>query len=151
MATYYPEARSFHFRVEIKGITSDGGQSTIHCQKVSGLSMDITEKAFYEGGENTFQHKIPEPVKFGALSLTRAMVTQPSELIEWVKDALQNFSFSPRDISVILMNSQHQPLQSWNFVNCWPKKMGISDFDAQASQGLVIETLDFNYQYFYRT
>jgi len=140
---------SFHFRIEIDGISSDGEEGYIHCQKVTGLSLETGEKAFYEGGENTFQHKLPEQVKFGKLSISRAMVLKKSPVIKWVKDALERFDFVPRNITVILLNKEHLPLQSWTFVNCWPQKMNISDLNAEESK-FVLETLDFNYQYFYR-
>ncbi|TND08158.1 MAG: hypothetical protein FD123_2552 [Bacteroidetes bacterium] len=149
MATYYPEAYSFHFKVEIDGIDSDGEQAFIHCQKVSGLSYETESESKMEGGENTIIHNFPKATKYGKLSISRAMVVKNSVFIEWVKDAMQNFNFTPRDIRVSLLNGEHNAIETWVFVNCWPCKMNISDLNAEENKFLV-ETLDFNYQYFTR-
>lgn len=149
MANYYPEAYSFHFRVEIDGITSDGEQAYIHCQKVSGLSYESSSEQKMEGGDNTTTHNLPTKTTYGKLTISRAMVAKSSPLIEWVKDAVQNFSFTPRDIRVFLLDRNHNPIETWIFVNCWPAKMAISDMNAEENKFLV-ETLDFNYQYFTR-
>jgi phage tail-like protein len=70
-----------------------------------------------------------------------------SKVISWVLDALQNRTFKPVQINVMLLNEEHQPLKTWNIFNAWPKKWAVSDFNAQENS-VVIETLDISYNYF---
>jgi phage tail-like protein len=70
-----------------------------------------------------------------------------SQVTKWVRDAIENGIFEPRDISVILLNEEHEPLASWAFAKAWPVKWSISDFKAQ-DNALVIESLELAYRMF---
>ncbi|MGL4598952.1 MAG: phage tail protein [Bacteroidia bacterium] len=148
MATYYPPV-GFHFRVEIEDRSlTDGDIPFIHAQEVKGLSVSINFKEVLEGGENTFAHRLPEPIKYDKLTIVRGMV-HGSLFTEWILNAVNHFIFDPKNITVILLDEEHQPLESWYFVNAVPSKITISDFSAQDGK-LVTETLEFSYQYFKR-
>lgn len=145
MASYYPPV-GFHFRVEFEGITNE---RDIGFQSVSGLNSSVpNSKTYEEGGENRFTHRLPQRASFENLVLKRGMLIG-SELIQWFKDALENFRFTPRNVTVTLLNENHQPLQVWIFVNAWPTKWNIDGFDAEKG-GIVAETVEFSYQYFRR-
>jgi len=139
---YYPPL-GFHFKVEFGGI---GNDNDVRFQSVAGLSVEYDTESFKEGGENRFEYKLPLRTKYPDLSLKRGMLTD-SKIIAWVIDALQNREFKPVQITVMLMNEQHQPLKTWNVHDAWPKKWSVSDFNAQEN-GVVIETLDLVYTYF---
>lgn len=151
MANYYPVAMSYHFRVEVDGISSDGNQAYIHCQSVSGLTLG-NEKTFdvVEGGENTFTHHLPERLSFAPITIKRAMVTESSEFMRWVISAVQEFDYSPKTMRVVLLNEKHEPLKYWTFVNAYPLSLAVSDFDAQKGE-VVTETIKFAYQFFTRS
>ena len=72
-----------------------------------------------------------------------------SSLINWFKDAVENFSFSPATVIVKLLNTDHQPLETWSFIKAWPVKWVVSDFKAM-DNAIVIETIELAYQYFRR-
>lgn len=139
---YYPPV-GFHFKVEFVGI---GNDNDVRFQSVSGLTVEFDTETFKEGGENRFEHKLPLRSKYPDLSLKRGMLTD-SEVIKWCLQALHNRDFKPAQLNVILLNEEHQPLKTWNIYNAWPKKWSISDFSAQ-DNSIVIETLDFSYNYF---
>lgn len=140
----------FHFKVNIPG-TGDGDT---RFQSVSGLSAEVDVETVAEGGENRFSHRFPKPVKYSNLIMKRGMMVG-SGLIEWFNDAVKNFKFKPRDITVQLMGPPKNAgddmiiLEQWTFIKAWPVKWQISDFDATQNQ-LVIETLELAYQYFER-
>jgi phage tail-like protein len=139
---YYPPV-GFHFKVDFVGIGNDNDS---RFQTVSGLNVEYDTEAYKEGGENRFEHKLPLRSKYPDLSLKRGMLTD-SKVISWVLDALQNRTFKPVQINVMLLNEEHQPLKTWNIFNAWPKKWAVSDFNAQENS-VVIETLDISYNYF---
>lgn len=143
MSDPYPPV-SFHFKVEFNGISSQ--DKDVQFQSVSGLSVDIETEEFSEGGENRFKHKLPVRSKFPNLILKRGMVTN-SELIKWCKSAIENFQFEPVDLTVKLLNENHEPLVTWNVVHAYPVKWEIAELNAEESK-VTIETIELAYNYF---
>lgn len=143
MANYYPPV-GFHFLVEFEGL---GSQEKDHqFQSVSGLSVDIEIEEIAEGGENRFKHKLPVKTKYPNLTLKRGMLID-SAVIDWCRDAIENFSFKPVNLTVKLLNEEHQPLISWNVVHAYPIKWSVEDFNAEESK-LVVESFELTYNYF---
>lgn len=146
MASYYPPV-GFHFKVEFEGIPADGNDSRF--QSVSGLNASLpNSESYQEGGENRFTHRLPQRASYENLVLKRGMLFG-SELIAWFKEAVHDFKFKPRNITVTLMNPDHLPLEQWMFYRAWPTKWSVDGIDAEKG-AIVIETVDFSYQYFER-
>ncbi|EAZ83088.1 phage tail protein [Algoriphagus machipongonensis] len=143
MATYYPPS-SFHFLVEFTGI--DAKNNDHEFQSVSGLSVDIDTEEFAEGGENRFKHKFPVKTKYPNLVLKRGVLVD-SKVISWCRDAIEDFEFKPIDLTVKLLNEEHQPLMTWNVVHAYPVKWSVEDFNAQESK-MAIESVELSYNYF---
>ena len=143
MANYYPPV-GFHFLVEFDQL---GTKEKDHqFQSVSGLSVDIEIEEIAEGGENRFKHKLPVKTKYPNLILKRGMLID-SDVIDWCRDAIENFSFKPVNLTVKLLNEEHQPLISWNVVHAFPVKWSVEDFNAEESK-LVVESFELTYNYF---
>ncbi|QSB26521.1 phage tail protein [Flavobacterium sp. CLA17] len=143
MANYYPPV-GFHFLVEFEGL---GSQTKDHqFQSVSGLSVDIETEEIAEGGENRFKHKLPVKTKYPNLTLKRGMLID-SAVIDWCRDAIENFSFKPVNLTIKLLDEEHQPLVSWNVVHAYPVKWAVEDFNAEESK-LVVENFELTYNYF---
>ena len=134
----------FHFLVEFDLPGAD--QQDIRFREVSGLSMELETETLSEGGENRFTHKLPLRASYGDLSLKRGKMAN-SAVIAWIRDAVQNFDIQPTTVWVKLLNDRHEPLETYTFVNAYPKKWSISDFNAEASE-YVVETLDLVYAYY---
>jgi len=148
MALSYPPA-GFHFLVRFEGLEKKfSGVSDIGFQSVSGINAEIGVEEYAEGGENRFKHKLPNPVTYPNLVLKRGML-KGSQMMKWFKDSVESFSFEAYDLTVMLLNSEHEQLQAWSFINAWPVKWSISDFNAEENS-LVIESIEFAYQYFRR-
>ncbi|RZS92514.1 phage tail protein [Aquimarina brevivitae] len=143
MAAYYPPV-GFHFSVEFTGLSPS--ESDHQFQSVSGLSVDIETEEIAEGGENRFKHKIPVRTKFPNLVLKRGLLVD-SKVIDWCKDAVENFNFKPIDLMVKLLDEKHEPLLSWNVVHAYPVKWSVADFSAEESK-VVIETIELVYNYY---
>ena len=118
-------------------------------QDVSGLTAEMGIEEIQEGGENRFSHRLPTRAKYANLILKRGMLTD-SGLIKWFVDAIENFEFTPSTVMVKLLDENHQPLVTWNFIKAWPVKWVVSDFKA-AENSIVVETIELAYQYFRRS
>ncbi|HJW29683.1 MAG TPA: phage tail protein, partial [Saprospiraceae bacterium] len=123
-------------------------------QEVNGLSFEIETEELREGGENRFVYKLPKRAKYPNLILKRGML-QGTALLKWFKDAMSTYftvavyDFSPVNITITLMDEADQPVAIWNVVQAYPLKWTTSDFKAN-DNAIVVETLEFAYQYFER-
>jgi len=140
MSEYYPPL-GFHFRVEFANLNGE-----FQFQSVSGLSVDLETEEIAEGGENRFKHKLPLKTKFPNLVLKRGMLVN-SELIKWCREAVEDFNITPTNITISLLNEEHEPLVTWNIVHAYPVKWATADFSAEESK-MVIETIELAYNYF---
>ncbi|TDK45494.1 phage tail protein [Algoriphagus formosus] len=148
MALFYPPT-GFHFLVRFEGLLLKyPGIPDIGFQEVGGLSVEIGVEEYAEGGENRFKHRMPNPVSYPNLTMKRGMLVG-SQLMKWFKDSVEAFQFEAQDITVILLNEQHLPLQAWNFINAWPVKWNIEGLNAMENT-LMIESIEFAYQYYRR-
>lgn len=146
MPAYYPPI-GFHFRVVFH---LDGVEETdTRFQEVSGFTAELGIEEVQEGGENRFVHRLPTRAKYGNLVLKRGWLTD-SQLIDWCRDAIENFEFTPITVDVTLLNEEHQPVsETLSFTRTWPVKWSVSDFKAQENS-IVVETLELAYNYFTR-
>lgn len=143
MTAYTPPV-GFHFRAEFD--LDGAGASDVRFRDVSGLTMELEEQTYNEGGENRFSHKFPVRGRYPDLVLKRGLLVD-SGLRSWIIDAVHNLVIRPVTVWVTLLNEQHEPLQTYTVVGAWPKKWVVSDFGAETSE-VVIETLELAYQYF---
>ena len=113
---------SFYFRVEFQGVGQ--GDADLRFQEVSGLTAEIAVEELPVGGENRFTYRLPSRAKYANLILKRGMLND-SGLIDWFKDAVEDFSFSPVDVHVFLLNEQHQVNASWVFIQAYPDRKSV--------------------------
>jgi phage tail-like protein len=140
MANYYPPL-GYHFRVEFNHIEGE-----FQFQSVSGLNVELETEQIPEGGENRFTHKLPVRAKFPNLVLKRGLLVN-SELIKWCRDAVDDYNIRPADLTISLLNQEHEPLITWNVVHAWPVKWAMTDFNAEESK-IAVETIELVYNYF---
>jgi phage tail-like protein len=140
MSHYYPPL-GFHFIVEFANLDGE-----YQFQSVTGLSMELETELIAEGGENRFRHKLPVNTRYPNLILKRG-IRVDSSLVRWCRDALENFDIKPTDITISLLNEEHEPLMTWNVVHAYPLKWSVSEFNAERSQ-VAIETIELAYNYF---
>ncbi len=143
IGNYYPPV-GFHFKVEF-GLDGVSDQD-FRFQEVSGLNIEIETDTKVSGGENRFTQNLPKRAKYNNLILKRGLLTG-SEIYKWLNDAVQTMEVEPITIWVTLLNEEHEALQTYTFVNAWPIKWSISDFNAEESK-LVLETIELSFQYF---
>lgn len=139
-----PVPVGFHFIVHFNGLEKT--QADTMFQSVSGLSVNLETEELQVGGENRFVYTLPVRTKYPNLVLKRGMIVE-SKLIEWCKDAIENFNFKPLDLTVILLSEQHVPLMTWNVVQAYPIRWEVDELNSMESK-LVLETIELSYRYF---
>lgn len=143
MANYYPPV-GFHFRVEVLGLLPAGND--VRFTEVSGLSAEMGAEEVVEGGENRFIQKYPLHAKYAELVLKRGLLLN-SEVVNWIRECIEDFNIQPKNIDINLLNEEHQPLLTWHVVNAYPTKWAVSDFNA-SNNAVLIESIQLFYQYF---
>jgi phage tail-like protein len=118
----YPPV-GFYFKILVDGMP----ESDSEFQELTGLSMSLDVLSVKEAGENRFTHQLPLPAKAEPLILKRGLKIS-SPLIEWCRKAIEEFSFSPKDLHVFLLDveggtdGQPKPLMSWHLIHAYPTK-----------------------------
>ncbi|HET9439775.1 MAG TPA: phage tail protein [Longimicrobiales bacterium] len=140
---YYPPP-GFHFKVEVLGLKPN--DHDVRFSEVSGLSMELSTEEIAEGGQNRFVQKFPVRSKHPELILKRGLLLN-SALVDWIREAIEDFVIQPKNVDVKLLNEKHEPLLTWHLVKAYPTKWAVSDLNA-TSNTVVVETLQLFYQYF---
>lgn len=133
----------FHFKV-VFGMNE--GENDFRFQEVIGLNSEVSLEEYKEGGVNEYVHRMPSGVKYGNLVLKRGMFND-SDVTAWCRKAIETFEFKPTDITVSLLNEEHNALASWTFLKAYPVKWSVSDFKAM-DNALVVESLELAYRSF---
>ncbi|MFT3933653.1 MAG: phage tail protein [Chitinophagaceae bacterium] len=143
MAQRYPPV-GFHFLAsfELSPQTSEDARF----QEISGLEAEMEMEIFTEGGENRFTWQVPKRARYSDITLKRGLYIG-SPLINWCRDALENFSFAPVNIHISLLNEQHTPIMTWYVIKAIPKKWSVSSFNAEENS-IVVESVTLSYRYF---
>lgn len=115
-------------------------------QEVSGLDVELEMEPVKEGGQNRFTHQLPVRNRYTDITLKRGLFIG-SGITLWCKNAIENFVFVPTNVLISLLTPEHFPLQSWYVINAIPKKIQVSNFNAQENS-VVVESLVLSYNYF---
>lgn len=134
---------AFRFSVAFYLQGSDAKPEEIRFQRVSGLASEIKTQTLTEGGQNLYAQQLPENVSHPNLVLEGSFALK-SKLDEQNHNAFSLFSFKPCNVMVSLLGEQKQPLASWLFINTYPVKWLMADFNA-AETAFAIDTLELAY------
>lgn len=137
---------SFHFKVNIGGWNKD-----VDCsfQEVSGLDQKMDIQTIREGGENRFQHQLPNGMKQQPLRLKRGIGGFSSPLVTWCKSVMDgglSSAVTLHDVQVCLCNENREYVRVWWFYNAFPVQWSVDDFNS-TKNSVVIETIELAYQY----
>jgi phage tail-like protein len=133
MATSYPLVK-FHFQVE-------WGGTKIGFTEVSGLEVE-TEVVEYREGSNKEYSKIKMPgmQKYSNLTLKRGTFKSDNEYFAWWNTVSLN-TIVRRDITISLLNEEHEPVVVWKVKNAWPSKVQSTDLKADGNE-VAIESME---------
>ncbi len=129
----YPLSK-FHFSVDWAG-------TKIGFTEVSGLDVE-TEVIEYREGSSPEYHKIKMPgmQKFSNITLKRGTFQSDNEFYDWWNTVKLN-TIERRDITIKLLNEEHEPVIAWKVKNAWPIKVQSTDLKADGNE-TAIETME---------
>jgi phage tail-like protein len=132
MATNYP-ITAFHFRVEWGGAV---GAFT----EVSGLNLEHQVVEYRDGLSNTYSTiKMPGLNTNGEITLKRGIFRKNNEFYDWWNTVSMN-NVERRDITVSLLDENHEATMVWTFTSAWPSKIEGASLNSTGNE-VAIETI----------
>jgi len=128
----------FHFIV-------DWGGTRIGFTEVSGLAVETEVIEYREGSSTSYnKRKLPGLTKYPNITLKRGVFLGDFEMYDWWKNTVffqEGAGKFRRDISIRLLDEEHQPVISWLLQKAWPCKVEFADLKADANE-ILIETME---------
>ena len=133
MAETYPLVK-FHFSVDWAG-------TNIGFTEVSGLDVE-TELIEYRQGASPEYSKIKMPgmQKFSNITLKRGTFQNDNEFFQWWNTVKLN-TIERRDITIKMLNENHEPVIVWKVKNAFPLKVQSTDLKGDANE-TAIESME---------
>ena len=128
----------FHYRVE-------WGGSKIGFTEVTGLNIE-NEMIEYRDGASPEYHKVKMPglQKFGNITLKRGMFNSDNEFFQWL-NTVSLSKVERRDVSIALLNENHEPVYIWRVKNAFPVKVVAPDLKSDANE-VAVETIEIAHE-----
>ena len=139
MADAYP-LPAFHFSVSIGG-------KELGFSEVSGLTMEVQVIEYRDGMSKTYgATKMSGIPKFSNITLKRGVVPKGNEFFDWINAVKMNKP-ERKDVTISLLNEEHQPVMSWSISKAWPVKVDGPGLKATGNE-VAIESLEFAHEGF---
>lgn len=133
MAENYPLVK-FHFQVE-------WGGTKIGFTEVSGLDVETEVVEYRHGASPEYSKtKMPGLRKYSNITLKRGTFASDNEYFTWFNTVKLN-KIERRDITISLLNEEHQPVVVWKVKNAWPSKVQSTDLKADGNE-VAIESME---------
>ncbi|MDR9407924.1 MAG: phage tail protein [Balneolaceae bacterium] len=133
----YPLVK-FHFNVE-------WGGTKIGFTEVSGLDVETELIEYRDGASPEFSIiKMPGMQKYSNITLKRGSFQSDNEYFEWWNTVKLN-TIDRRDVTISLLNEEHEPLIVWKVKNAWPLKVQSTDLKSDGNE-VAIETLELAHE-----
>ena len=135
----------FHFQVEWAG-------TKIGFTEVSGLDAE-TEVIEYRHGASPEYSKTKQPgmTKYANITLKRGTFQSDNEYYDWWKETKlfqegnSTGSKFRRDITISLLNEEHEPVMTWKVSNAFPVKVEGPGLKATGNE-VAIETVELAHE-----
>lgn len=124
----------FHFQVEWSG-------TRIGFTEITGLDVE-TEVIEYRAGASPeySSQKMPGRQKFANITMKRGVFATDNEYYEWWNTVKLN-KIERRDLTISLLNEEHEPVVVWKVKSAWPVKIQSTDLKADGNE-VAIETIE---------
>ncbi len=129
----YPLSK-FHFSV-------DWGGTKIGFTEVSGLDVETEVIEYRQGASPEYTKiKMPGMQKFSNITLKRGTFKSDNEYYNWWNTVKLN-TIERRDITIKLLNEDHDPVVTWKIKNAFPTKIQSTDLKADGNE-VAIESME---------
>ena len=117
----------FHFQV-------DWGGTKIGFTEVTGfdISNDVIE--YRDGASPDYSKiKMPGQRKFSNITMKRGTFKSDNEFYSWI-DTIQLNTVERRNLTISLLNENHEPVITWKVKNAFPTKLTSTDLKADGNE-----------------
>ncbi len=133
----YPLA-AYHFKV-------DWGGTRLGFSEVSGLSIEHDVIDYRDGSSPEYSSiKMPGLPKYTNITLKRGIMKGDNEFFQWTK-TVQGSKVERRDVTISLLNEQHESVMTWKIKDAWPVKLEYLPLKADSSD-VAIEVLELAHE-----
>lgn len=121
------------------------GGENVAFSEVSGLSIEHDVVEYREGSSPEYHSKkMPGMAKYEHITLKRGIVKGDNSFFEWINTVNGN-QVERRDITISLLNENHEPVVTWKVASAWPVKLEGPVLKAHTSEA-AIETLELAHE-----
>ena len=133
----YPQL-TCHFQVE-------WGGNRMSFTEVSGLTLEHTVVEYREGSSPEYSpQKMPGLVKYNNIVLKRGIIKGNNDFYDWIQTIHLN-QVERRDITISLLDANHEPVMVWSVKNAWPVKLESPVLKSDISEP-AIESLELTHE-----
>lgn len=124
----------FHFQVE-------WGGANIGFTEVSGLDVQVDPIEYRDGASPEYvKTKMPGLQKFSNITLKRGSFKGDNDFYNWWNTVALN-TIERRNVTISLLNENHEPVIVWKVKNAWPIKVQSTDLKADGNE-VAIESIE---------
>jgi phage tail-like protein len=124
----------FHFQVE-------WGGANIGFTEVSGLDVQVDPIEYRDGASPEYvKTKMPGLQKFSNITLKRGTFKGDNDFYNWWNTVALN-TIERRNVTITLLNENHEPVVVWKIKNAWPIKVQSTDLKADGNE-VAIESIE---------
>ncbi len=128
----------FHFQVE-------WGGTKIGFTDVSGLDITTDVVEYRDGASPEYSKiKMPGQRKYSNITMKRGTFAGDNEFYDWFNTVSLN-KIERRDLTISLLNENHDPVVVWKVKNAWPTKITPTDLKSDGSD-VAVETLELAHE-----
>lgn len=128
----------FHFQVE-------WGGTRIGFSEVSGLDVESEVIEYRDGASPEYvKTKMPGMQKFGNITMKRGTFQADNEFYTWWNTVALN-TIERRDVTISLLNENHEPVIVWKVKNAWPTKVQSTDLKADGNE-VAVESIELAHE-----
>ncbi len=124
----------FHFQVQ-------WGGTNLGFAEVSGLNIEVQMIEYRDGLSPVYSSiKMPGIPKYGNITLKRGVLPADNEFYDWLNTTKLN-KVERRDLTISLMNENHEPVMTWKAVSAFPVKVEGPGLKATGNE-VAIESIE---------
>lgn len=128
----------FHFQI-------DWGGNKIGFTEATGLDITTEVIEYRDGASKEYSKiKMPGQRKFSNITLKRGTFKGDNQFYEWFNTVALN-TIERRDLTLSLLNENHEPVIVWKVKNAWPAKITSTDLKSDGNE-VAIESLELAHE-----
>lgn len=128
----------FHFKVEWKG-------KNVGFSEASGLTQEVQLIEYRDGNSPDYSTiKMPGLRKFNNITLKRGIAKGDNDFFKWLNTVKMN-TIERRDLTISLLNENHEPVMVWKAHNCFPVKVEGPGLKANGNE-VAIESIEIAHE-----